>query len=156
MNDIFILHLSTPNKFVVVDSEDAHKVINRNWHLSSGGYAAAHVRNGFPKILMHKIIIGNHEVLVDHKNGHRFDNRKSNLRLANSSINNHNRVKDKNTSSKYKGVHYDSSRNKWLSTIRQNGIKLNLGRFVTEESAALAYNNKAIEIYGDNASINIL
>lgn len=32
--------------------------------------------------------------------------------------------------------------------------QLYLGRFSTEEEAAIAYNEKAVEIYGENANLN--
>jgi len=41
--------------------------------------------------------------------------------------------------SKYKGVSYDNSRNKWLAFVNRNDRFKNLGRFDNEEDAAKAY-----------------
>jgi hypothetical protein len=62
--------------------------------------------------------------------------------------------KKRNSTSKYKGVSFDSINNKWRSGIMINGKTIHLGRFNLEEEAAIAYNNKAIELFGEFAKIN--
>jgi group I intron endonuclease len=61
-----------------------------------------------------------------------------------------------NTSSKYVGVCLDKSRNKWVAYIGYNGKRINIGSYNTEIDAALAYNAKALELYGENARLNII
>jgi len=61
-----------------------------------------------------------------------------------------------NTSSIYVGVTFDKNRNKWASAINYKGKRVGLGRFATEKEAAIAYNIKAIELYGENARLNII
>lgn len=63
-------------------------------------------------------------------------------------------AKRKNSKSKYFGV--SKSRNKWCARIEYNKKNLYLGSFFTEEDAALAYNKKAIELYGRLAKINVM
>jgi hypothetical protein len=48
---------------------------------------------------------------------------------------------------KYKGVH--KHHNKWRSLIGFNGKSIHLGLFDTPEQAAIAYNNKATELFGE-------
>lgn len=50
-------------------------------------------------------------------------------------------------SSKYKGVSWQKSRNKWYSQIRINGRCKNLGRYNDEREAAIAY-NRALKTLG--------
>jgi group I intron endonuclease len=58
--------------------------------------------------------------------------------------------------SEYIGVYYQKDRKKWMARIVENGITHYLGRFDKETDAALAYNQKATEIYGESARINII
>lgn len=99
------------------------------------------------------------EELTDHINSDGLDNRRSNLRLASSSQNHYNRrklglLKGSPTSSQYKGVRWESDRQKWRVDIRINGKKKYLGRFVSEIDAALAYNSAAMAAFGEYARLN--
>ena len=91
---------------------------------------------------------------IDHKNGNKTDNRISNLHIISASHNAQNRKASKNSTSQYLGVHKE--KNKWRSAIKQNGIRYNLGNFNNENDAAEAYNKKALELYGENAFINLI
>jgi group I intron endonuclease len=62
----------------------------------------------------------------------------------------------KNSSSKYVGVSYIKASNNWHSYINYNGKRTNIGHFKTEIDAAIAYNNKAIELFGEDARLNII
>lgn len=44
------------------------------------------------------------------------------------------------TLSKYKGVTFDKSRNKWKASVQREGVKYNLGRFNSEEEAYYSIN----------------
>jgi hypothetical protein len=77
---------------------------------------------------------------VDHINNIRTDNRIDNLQLIS---NRENLTKDrfrKETTSKYIGVHFDKSRNKWIAAINLNNKSIHLGRFKSELKASEAYN----------------
>lgn len=64
--------------------------------------------------------------------------------------------KHKDASSKYIGVFFIKKSNNWESKIQYNKKTIYIGRFVIEEDAALAYNKKAIDLYGDEAKLNII
>ncbi len=92
-------------------------------------------------------------IIVDHINGDTLDNRKSNLRVVTKSQNAQNSrkpVRAKGTTSKYKGVNWDKTRNCWRASIQ-----MSLGRFSSELEAAKAYDKKAKELFGDFARLNI-
>lgn len=57
-------------------------------------------------------------------------------------------------SSKYRGVSWDKINNKWLCIICINGKSIHLGRFISENDAAKAYNKKALELFGEKAKLN--
>lgn len=83
------------------------------------------------------------KIVVDHINNNKLDNRLENLQLIS---NRENSSKEARGKSKYTGVCWDKSKNKWKSAIRINGKTINLGVFKDEYDAHLAYQNKLKEI----------
>lgn len=78
-----------------------------------------------------------YELVVNHKNFNRSDNWVGNLELV-TQRENTNKKHIKSTSP-YIGVYWDKSRNNWISSIRINGKKVNIGRYNNEISASEAY-----------------
>ena len=94
-------------------------------------------------------------LFVDHKDRNTKNNSLSNLRWVTHQENMMNVSKRKSdTSSRYKGVSWHKCAKKWQSSIRINRKLIHLGCFVDEEEAAQAYNEKAIEIFGEFAVLN--
>lgn len=88
-------------------------------------------------------------MMIDHINGNPFDNRLSNLRLANYCQNIHNSSISKRNNSGIKGVHYDKARQLWCAEVRANGKKYRLGRFQTKGLAAVARAKAALRYHGE-------
>jgi group I intron endonuclease len=63
--------------------------------------------------------------------------------------------KKKNTSSQYVGVFYNTSRKRWVGRIQYKN-KSYSKYCHTEIEAAIFYNEKALELYGPNAKLNII
>lgn len=104
--------------------------------------------------IYHKISL-DCKIKIDHADGNPLNNSISNLRIATTSENGANKSKCKmKTSSKYKGVHYNIRMNKWVARIQKNKITTCIGVFNNEVEAALAYNNKALTLFGDFARLN--
>jgi group I intron endonuclease len=59
-------------------------------------------------------------------------------------------------SSLYTGVSFNKKNKNWKSRIAKDGKTYYLGVYKTEEEAAEAYNKKALELYGQNAKLNII
>lgn len=91
---------------------------------------------------------------VDHINRDTKRNCVNNLRWVSISQNNMNSAKSKNCNSIYKGVCFDTSRNKWKAYIKISGTLKNLGRYENEKDAALRYNAEAVKLFGEYASPN--
>jgi hypothetical protein len=77
--------------------------------------------------------------LIDHININPLDNRIENLRVVNKSQNCRNRNKRDNCSSKYIGVSWHKTTNKWIASININNKRKHLGLFDNEEEAAERY-----------------
>jgi hypothetical protein len=94
--------------------------------------------------------------VIDHINHNGLDLRKENLRLCTIAENNRNQLKQKrNTSSKYKGVCWDKKNQKWFVSIKKKKKKsICVGHFISEEDAALAYDQVARFIWGEFAHPN--
>jgi hypothetical protein len=89
---------------------------------------------------------------VDHINHDTLDNRKENLRICTHQQNMCNKAKLSNTSNLYKGVSI-MSRNKLRPYVAMCGGDF-VGCFKTELEAAMAYNGRAKELYGEFAVVN--
>ncbi len=57
-------------------------------------------------------------------------------------------------SSSFRGVHYDRSNKCWIATTTHQLSSVWIGRFASERKAALAYDDKAIELRGPEARLN--
>jgi len=136
-------------KFVIVDDHWYDRLIQWKWHLKKG-YAVRSLHGDM--IFMHRIInktpMGMH---TDHIDGNKLDNRETNLRAATNSQNQMNRGKQKNNKSGYKGVSWDSQKNKYRVQIKVNGKKINLGYFEENKilEAAIAYDKAVLKYHGN-------
>ncbi len=149
----------TKGKFTLVDDELGEYINQFSWYYSSSGYAARRMRQNESKpgkmILLHRFILGlENSSQVDHINRDRLDNRKINLRFATQTEQNFNSKKRKNSTSKYKGVHWQKDIKRWRSVITINNKKVNLGTFLDENLAAEAYNKAASKYYKDFVNLN--
>lgn len=126
--------------WALVDKEDYEKVKDWRWNKQAGrGYAVrgvGGVNQPQKKIYMHRQLLGLAEgdgKVVDHINGCKTDNRRSNLRAGSQQLNAQN-IKPRGAVS-CRGV-YRRSSGRYAATIKLNGKKINLGTFDSAEDAA--------------------
>ena len=106
---------------------------------------------------MHKMIMQPPKgYQVDHINGDRFDNRRSNLRLCTVSQNCANRTSRIKPRSGYRGITWHPTTQKWRACIKVNQKKISLGLYFDIKQAALAYNEAAQKHFGSFARLNTL
>lgn len=75
-----------------------------------------------------------------------------NCRWTTRSVQQMNKRKPRNSTSKFRGVYYEKHRIR--AALRHQGKVLQLGYFKSEEAAARAYDLKAKELRGENARLN--
>ena len=145
------------NKVSLIDLDDVDKIKNNNWYIHKAGMVMSRISSD-KHVKLHRYIMdfptGKD---IDHINHDKLDNRKSNLRICSHKQNARNTKKMiKETSSIYKGVSFRSNYNNWRSFIKTNEKQIHLGIFENEIDAAIAYNNKALELFGEYANLNII
>lgn len=121
-----------------VDAEDIGRLSGMTWGIDTRGYAWSQSRSR-PAVRMHRFLLnaGEGEPLeVDHINQDKLDNRKSNLRLVNHALNNHNR--NRRSAMMLRGCYEDKRtnlKNRYRSHVTHGGREINLGRFATAQEA---------------------
>lgn len=139
---------------VMVDDEYYENLSQFNWQVDRYNSVSSHTTDK-GRILIHRYIMDCPIYLeVDHIDGNRLNNQKSNLRLANSSQNKMNRGARSDNLSGFKGVSLHKKTNKWTSRIMIDGKYKHLGLFKTKEEAATVYNTYAKESFGEFAWLN--
>lgn len=136
----------------LIDAEDLPKIKGHKWYQHMG-YARARVAHG-ELHMSHMIMPCPDGMFIDHINRNKLDNRKANLRVVTRSQNNANRSSFKNSTSVYKGVHWNKKSGLWEATIKKDGHQISLGMFDNEVAAASAYNANARKIWGEYAVLN--
>lgn len=148
---------------IIIDDQELDIFSKYKWNISSKGYVYGYLGRFNNKNLrgyIHRLLLNNPpypKYQVDHINGNKLDNRRSNLRIVDNSKNHANIGLLKNNKSGYKGVWFcNRNKRKWVANVWCNNIKHHLGCFNTREEAAMAYNNKAIEVFGEYAKLNFI
>ena len=149
----------TNGQFAIIDIDDFDIVNKHTWcarfsKQTNSYYASAGTKtNGrHVSLNMHRVVMraGKGDV-VDHINHDTLDNRRCNLRLATTSENMMNRIKQSNNTSGYKGVCKKGS--KWSARIGVGGERLYLGTFETKDEAYSSYCEAAAKYHGEFACL---
>lgn len=148
----------TKGHYALVDDADFDELAKHQWcatETEPGRWYAKRRESGRAKYrYMHREIIqAPAGVLVDHRNGDGLDNRRANLRLCSGAENCRNKRMRKNNKSGFKGVYWHKKANKWAAVIG-HGKRWHLGLFADSAQAALAYDAKAREFFGEFALVN--
>ena len=140
-------------QYAIIDDDDYDTISPYAWYLSGHTgetYVVTHLLGR-----LHRVLLGTDAPMVDHWNGNHLDNRKINLRPCASSQNQHNGRRPRGLrTSKFKGVHLHAANQKWIAQIMIEKEKVYLGSFNTQEQAAQAYDQKALDVFGKFALLN--
>lgn len=134
------------------EHSNGYAVFQKSWRQKSGKYKTE-------TIYLHKLVAEKYltkpeldqKLVVIIKNGNPLDCRVENLEWSTVSAAARNTKKTENKLG-YRGV--CKERNKYRAVIYKNKQRYELGFFNTPEEAALAYNNKSVELFGKTRSLN--
>lgn len=166
--------------FAQVDDEDYEYLMQFNWFADIKKWGVYAKRNTWEKVskkrghkaMQNEIMNPPKGMVVDHIDHNPSNNQKNNLRICTPKQNSQNRAPlKKQTSSKYIGVQWAKRNHKhklrfgelktychgyWVARVKADKKEYHLGYFKDENEAAIAYNKKAIELFGEFANLNVI
>ena len=144
-------YLNDDKEQFLFDKEDYEKIKDYCWYKSNSGYVI-HDRQNQKSILLHRLITNcPEELVVDHINHDKLDNRKSNLRVCTHADNQKNLKSNSRNTSGHLGVCHIKSRDRWQSYIYINKKKKTLGNFKNKEDAIRVREEAEKKYYGEFA-----
>lgn len=141
---------------VRVDASDWEKVLECHWRLSKRGYVYGQKFSGGKSktVMLHRHLMGYPDSQVDHADRDKTNCTKANLRPCTSSQNNGNRSYSGVSKSGFMGVHFRKDTGKYRVKVVHRGKKYLVGSFDDPYEAALAYDKKKEELFGEFAYVN--
>lgn len=144
----------------LVDADIYPELAKHRWSVTFNGnrvYARRKIAGVKRQIYLHHSILPPKPGLtVDHRNSETpffvLDERRSNLRHATKREQRLNSRKQPGSFGKFKGITF--SKGAWQASVCINGTNTYLGRFKTQEEAALAYDVGARKLHGEFAKLN--
>lgn len=152
-DNIFVVYANNTGEPFLFDREDYMLIKGLSWVEDSYGYLVGAVKRG-KLVKAHRVVMGEPECIVDHKDRNKKNNLKSNLRLVDFKTNSRNSKLQVNNTTGYKGVTKASRGNKYYATITVNGKSKHIGSYETAEEAAKNYDRMAVFYHGDDAVTN--
>lgn len=159
---------SVIGNYALVDDID-YEIVNKiKWYCAKDNNNFYAISNKGKHTKMHRLILGltAPNILADHIDHNGLNNQKCNLRICSHSENMRNRKSCQNSTSKYLGVNWEKRRYYkngvrkdypgWKASLKFNKKNVFIGMFKDEKDAALAYNKKATELFGEFANLNII
>lgn len=140
---------------IILDSADRAWLANNGYTIHRGSkYAFAY--RYYKSFNLARLLLGvsDPKVFVDHIDGNRLNNTRSNLRLASNAQNQCNVGLQINNTSGFKGVSWAANKNKWVARISVAGRRIHLGHFSCKVEAARAFNSAAEKYHGEFARIS--
>lgn len=123
--------------YVMVDDADFDMLSAHAWSQDHHGYPCARV-DGRPQWMHWLLLKAPSGLLTDHINRNKLDNRRSNLRIVDYSMNARNVLKSNNKLGT-RGVHYDKRTGKFCAAAHIHGRRVWGGRHATKQQAVAAY-----------------
>ena len=137
----------------MIDKEDYEIVKNYYWRVDKLGYVISSIYNEktgrYNKLLkLHRLIMdAPDDMVVDHIDGNKLNNRKCNLRICTQAENNRNHCVSSNSSTGVTGVRWNKINNSWRVMISD----INIGSYKNFEDAVKARKQAEKKYFGEFA-----
>jgi hypothetical protein len=145
---------------VLVDDIDYERLIKHKWYFN-GKYVCRNNRKINGKHLKPAQIYLHREIMnppigmeVDHKDGNRLNNQRSNLRICTDVENTRNRSMANKNYTGFKGVSLNKKTGSFVARIRFGGKRISLGYYKKPEEAYRAYKDGVLKYHGEFANPN--
>jgi hypothetical protein len=139
----------TKGRVAIVDLDCPPAILSRSWCSDPPGYAISWWNGA--NIRLHRALLGlpaTGDEHVDHRDGDRSNNRRSNLRVCTRKQNAANQGPTRGATSRFRGVCWDKQRGKWRAALTwkiAGKVRSKcVGRFTDEEEAARAWDAAAV------------
>lgn len=124
--------INTKNEgFFLIDKEDLDVIKKHSWYIKDSsdnkGYVSAKINGKTVKLHRYILNVTDRKMIVDHIDRDKMNNRKNNLRIVTSTVNNTNASFSKNNTSGRTGVKYVNLKGKsprWDANVTVNGKRL--------------------------------
>lgn len=143
--------------YALIDGEDFELVSKYKWCVSrhrNTFYAVCPGTTSRKAVLMHRLLLGFPDGIIDHKDRNGLNNQKSNLRPCSYKENSGNCKMLTTNKSGYRGVRRVINTGRYEAYITINNRFKCLGTFKLSQRAAMEYNKAAIVHFGEFASLN--
>jgi len=145
--------------YFLIDATDFELVSKYSWFKGKRGYPTMHTSRkspeGYKTRPLHRYLIKIPDKAdIDHINGDKLDNRRSNLRACTHQQNMFNQKKRSTNSSGYIGVSLFKATGMFEAYIHHSGKKIYLGLYHTAEEAAYIRDKEAKKLFGKYARLN--
>jgi hypothetical protein len=140
----------------IVDKGDFEKVKEYKWAYGNKKGLPVHSMLGGKSTCLQHLILGKppEGMLIYFKDGNKLNCKKSNLTFSTASQRGGGKKISVNSTSGYKGVVWHKTGKKWMAAITVNRKYIYLGLFKDKNKAAEAYNEAALEHFGEFAFLN--
>jgi hypothetical protein len=133
----------------MIDLEYIDKIKDYKWHISDSGYAINNKVGSLHRFIMNPP----DNMVVDHINRNKLDNRECNLRICTHQQNDWNKSVISTNTSGFTGV-IKTQWNTWQARIEVNGKRITIGSFKTIEEAIEARRQAEIDYFGSYSPNN--
>ena len=147
----------TMGQYALVDDGNYEWLNSYKWHAKKG-HNTYYARRNVSKTtqLMHRLIMDTwkRDLWIDHIDHNGLNNLVENMRIVDKYQSARNIRVRKGCTSVYKGVYWNTRDKKWEATIYMKPKQTYIGQFDNEDDAGLAYNRRAVDLFGEYAFLN--
>ena len=148
------MEIIVSGKTVLID-DDREDITRYKWNISDGKYIKRHAPTPvtLPRVVMYLGSLAEDKRIVRYINGNFLDNRAENIEITTHSHVQRERLQ-KNKKTGFYGVSYIESRKKYTAFISYKGKVYNVGTSADPIEAAIMYDKKVLEWFGESYPMN--